>query len=203
MYDDYGAIHGAWCGARTFPTTCRYCGEKVFYFSCNCGCKVFFDRLGWPWPKHDCQSPEAIVRAVDIQVEREYVERMAKRYEKRREWEPPICVCHPKEGEEIFDLGLVREYAHVDIYKKYKIEPDLPLAVKFLGELARNDYFQVTAHANDLESEQLQSYTFLVKQSKWKSAGAILGDLVEFSLVGFAIPGRESVGWLCKDIHRL
>jgi hypothetical protein len=48
--------HGYWCNARTIPMTCRYCGEKVYFFSCDCGCKVFFDELGDPWPKHNCQE---------------------------------------------------------------------------------------------------------------------------------------------------
>jgi len=47
--------HGKWCGARTFPTRCRYCGQSVFYFSCNCGSKVFFDELG-VWRIHRCSG---------------------------------------------------------------------------------------------------------------------------------------------------
>src|SRR5207245_2491852 len=48
------AVHGSWCGARTYPTRCRYCGQKVFYFECNCGSKVFFAELGGIWPEHRC-----------------------------------------------------------------------------------------------------------------------------------------------------
>ena len=32
---------------------CRKCGVKVFYVEHNGG-KVWFDDLGWPWPKHAC-----------------------------------------------------------------------------------------------------------------------------------------------------
>ena len=48
------AAHGYWCNSKTYPTTCRYCGEQVFFFTCDCGCKVFFDSLGPPWPTHNC-----------------------------------------------------------------------------------------------------------------------------------------------------
>jgi adenine-specific DNA-methyltransferase len=34
--------------------TCRYCGASVFYYENEHGSKVFFDELGWPWPKHSC-----------------------------------------------------------------------------------------------------------------------------------------------------
>lgn len=49
-------IHGEWCHTRTVPTTCGYCGLRVFYFECDCGCKVFFEALGDPWPKHRCEE---------------------------------------------------------------------------------------------------------------------------------------------------
>lgn len=50
------AVHGPWCGARTWPTQCPTCSEPVFFFMCNCGSKVFFDSLGDPWPRHDCDT---------------------------------------------------------------------------------------------------------------------------------------------------
>lgn len=46
--------HGQNCKTKTYPMTCKYCGQKVFYFSCTCGSKVFFDDLGKPWPQHRC-----------------------------------------------------------------------------------------------------------------------------------------------------
>ena len=36
--------------------SCRLCGTTIFYFSCDCGCKVLFDQLGPPWPEHNCQT---------------------------------------------------------------------------------------------------------------------------------------------------
>ena len=66
-------IHGGWCrGYRkkgqasdnspfrsirsyTVPNaTCPVCGETVFYYQSPNGGRVFFDDLGWPWPKHPC-----------------------------------------------------------------------------------------------------------------------------------------------------
>ena len=38
--------HGVDCRTRTFPTKCKDCGDEVFYFSCTCGSKVFFEELG-------------------------------------------------------------------------------------------------------------------------------------------------------------
>ncbi len=34
--------------------TCPVCGAKVFYYQNKFGSRVFFDEIGWPWPKHPC-----------------------------------------------------------------------------------------------------------------------------------------------------
>jgi len=33
---------------------CPECGESVYYYQNDAGSKVFFDEIGWPWPKHPC-----------------------------------------------------------------------------------------------------------------------------------------------------
>ena len=33
---------------------CPVCGEKVYFYRSRYGGRVFFDDLGWPWPKHPC-----------------------------------------------------------------------------------------------------------------------------------------------------
>ncbi|MHA1757129.1 MAG: C2H2-type zinc finger protein [Promethearchaeota archaeon] len=49
--------HGRYCLLRAFPTNCPKCGEKVFYWECKHGSKVFFNYP--PYGKlirHICQS---------------------------------------------------------------------------------------------------------------------------------------------------
>ena len=47
--------HGVDCKTWAFPTKCKKCGDAVYYFSCSCGSKVFFDDLGEPWQEHCCE----------------------------------------------------------------------------------------------------------------------------------------------------
>jgi hypothetical protein len=67
-------VNGNWCrgyvkegsdgkGSGPFGTassyvtpnaTCPVCGETVFFYQAPSGGRVFFDDLGWPWPKHPC-----------------------------------------------------------------------------------------------------------------------------------------------------
>jgi hypothetical protein len=36
--------------------TCPVCGEPVYYYQNSNGSRVYFDDLGWPWPKHPCTN---------------------------------------------------------------------------------------------------------------------------------------------------
>lgn len=72
-------VNGGWCSAygsgsntrttkpfRSFQSyvnpnaRCPVCGEHVYFYQSPFGGRVFFDNLGWPWPKHACtDSPRA------------------------------------------------------------------------------------------------------------------------------------------------
>jgi len=40
--------------------SCPVCGARVFFYQSPHGGRVFFDDLGWPWPKHPCtDNPRA------------------------------------------------------------------------------------------------------------------------------------------------
>lgn len=42
------------------PTKSSLCGAEVFFYQCPNGGRVFFDRPGWPWPKHRDSCPVAM-----------------------------------------------------------------------------------------------------------------------------------------------
>jgi len=48
----------------THPTKCPVCGAAIFFHTNGNGDAVFFDDLGWPWPKHGCLSREDSIRRV-------------------------------------------------------------------------------------------------------------------------------------------
>ena len=50
------AIHGWWCNAVARPIKCSFCGNQIFLFVCDHGSEVLFERLGPPWPKHNCHG---------------------------------------------------------------------------------------------------------------------------------------------------
>jgi len=198
--DDSGAIHGPWCGSRTYPTRCRDCGADVFYFSCNCGCKVFFDRLGWPWPIHDCAEHWAKQR--QIRLQEEYARRLEEQRERRQRRDAPIIACPPCDGDIVEELGVIREVVPaIDVYKRFKLSSDSPVARGLLGTLARNEVVQVTIYTGDLSQDALHSYTFFLDRKAWAKLGAVRGDLLSFTVVGRPVPGRSPY-WLCTAIGR-
>ena len=46
---------------RVRPTSCPECGANVYFVRPAHGGAVWFDELGWPWPKHPCMDHETSV----------------------------------------------------------------------------------------------------------------------------------------------
>ena len=43
-------------GSTTYQMHCPHCKKPVFFYRNDAGSRVFFDALGKPWPKHDCEQ---------------------------------------------------------------------------------------------------------------------------------------------------
>jgi hypothetical protein len=54
------------CGMRASyvnpNASCPVCGARVFFYESEYGGRVFFDRLGMPWPKHPCTDTSISIR---------------------------------------------------------------------------------------------------------------------------------------------
>lgn len=53
-------------GEHTAQCRCPKCGNAVFYYQNEQGSKVYFDELGWPWPKHPCFAKKCVENKVDL-----------------------------------------------------------------------------------------------------------------------------------------
>ena len=47
--------HGPMCSTKTYPAHCASCKRKIFYFSCSCGSRVFFESLD-TFEYHGCSE---------------------------------------------------------------------------------------------------------------------------------------------------
>ena len=227
----YGrAVHGAWCSSRTYPTKCRHCGQSVFYFSCECGCKVFFDTLGPPWPVHNCielaLSDLSIKRALsELGTERvqdhmaelmmtpsiwqpghslepAWLHKVTQRIATPRAFQPRLIRERPVPGAERDETGIVRELAAVDPAKALGLDAYSLVGQAMLRSLRLEDCMQLTVHCGDLSCENGSSYTFLAAGALVHQAEAQRGNLIWFEVEAFGLSGKPHV-WLCRSLERL
>lgn len=209
--------HGYWCNSKTYPTRCKFCGEKVFYFTCDHGSKVFFDSLGVPWPLHDCferkiaeHGADVIARGlatmmmtpgIDIgpRIDTKYAEKVINANDAPRE--PEIVRCDPRPGDIVEEDGIVREIIQrVNLFKRFKTREDSLIGRALLGELANRDWAQLTIHTGSLGGDDNFSYTFLVDRKLFGQKGPIKGDFVSCRLRAYAVPRFDPL-WVCDDLR--
>lgn len=216
-----GAIHGDWCGARTLPTRCRYCSQDVYYFSCNCGSKVFFSELGDPWPLHRCvpgltamygrefveygmamQMKQHVASKLKSPIEKRYEDvvkgQLAKRKSSGDAWIQRISASA---GSDFEDAATLKEIdMKVDVARRLKVAGS-GMASAFLGVLGKKDHGQVTLHAGGLEAAKAESYTAFIPSDLLIKLKASRGDLVHARLKAVQA-GKEWV-WVVRRIEFL
>lgn len=219
--------HGEHCRTLTFPTKCRHCGDDVFFFSCTCGSRVFFDELGWPWPEHDCafsrsdqrwarERPKTKLADGGVRVEiSEGVTAVRRGKSSNRYWDidPKVAAVaeqearsrksHPIESVPpgadwtVNIVGVVRE-----LYRKVDVYqrlqlPRTTLSKGFLGDLGSGDWGRVTIH--EIKSV-IYSYTAWIPTSILSAEGPKLGTTVSATLQRLDVHGKARE-WTCQCIH--
>jgi len=117
---------------------------------------------------------------------------------RKKEWKRPIQSVPPSDESTPIQYGIVREILpEVDVFDKYHLSRDAPIAHALLKELTTVPLAQVTAHVADLAAGEMMSYTFLVPRNQ--ISGLHKGHSVGFSLVGRSLPG-EVAYWLATDL---
>ena len=210
------AVHGAWCNTRAFRMNCNYCGDQVFYFSCDCGSRVLFDHLGKPWPVHRCAEsgygPGWLQMDYGSQIipidnfhetlDREYRETVQKavRKSKRKPWaerrNPPYRGC------ETTEQGIITELIwNADIFRKANVAEDSKLGVAMLGKHARLKLAQMTIHTGALAEDKKNnsSFTFFVAASTVKKQRLAKGHFVTAQLRGLVISSNHPI-WVCDKL---
>ena len=210
------APHGAHCNSRTFPMRCKYCGEQVFFFTCDHGSKVFFDSLGAPWHVHQCAQyiiakygKEVFERGMAQMmmlpgIDRPYRERVEQADVKRKKEPTPIpfLKMEPARGMKTEEYGLISEIVkEVDLFKKLKLGATA-MAHGALGVFRDKDYVQITIHTAALGEDENPTFTFLLAKRLLKRADLIKSDFVRCQLVGVQILDRAPL-WLCEQIDKV
>lgn len=60
-------VGSGWAMSFVVPNAhCPVCQKKVYFYQSESGGRVFFDELGWPWPKHPCTDRTIRKSSVDL-----------------------------------------------------------------------------------------------------------------------------------------
>lgn len=212
--------HGAGCTSHTHPTSCRYCGDKVYYFQCSCGSKLLFDELGNPWPRHMCLAmlsdvlgKDVLAQAMTEQINRPGIPRSAPM---RDVEEAARCVVErakrdiarwsPVEGTEVSGVGILREVVErPNIAKRLGIDRDLdmsgPVVRAMIGFMGA-PVVQVTVVLGDIAEGGASSVTGFVSVDEYRSAAVGVGEVVYVRAEGAVLPigGLE---WRVLDLGRI
>ena len=208
-------IHGPWCGSRTFQTNCPTCRAEVYYFSCDCGSRVFFDDLGGSWPRHDCDTSWAnsLVRTIDstgaitvrlgpnVKATRPgdfsgIDESLVARARAKRERPDPIVKIYPKKGSKRHVLGVLRELQRkANPLKAFRL-PDTVMARQFLGVIGKQPVGKITVHMQSETSDQQESFTAWIPARWVEDQRIVRGIAVIAELVGVRVNLVETT-WFC------
>lgn len=217
----YGlAIHGEWCGARTYPTRCRYCGGKTFYFECRCGSKVFFAELGGDWPEHRCMQmlvatygKDFVQRGMALQMKKHVASNLKTPIEKRYEeavrshlagrkrtassWTKRV---DPTNNAIVKETAVIRDvHGLVDVTAKLRLGTG-QITQAMLGRLAKGKFGQITFHCGDLYGSAVESYTAFVEATMLDKLRLEKGDLVRVMVRAVKIASK-GFAWLCEEIE--
>lgn len=210
------ASHGKWCGAVTWPTKCPSCGDPVFFFHCNCGCKVFFDELGSPWPIHDCDTswtrnlirtkgPDGSItvqlsegvsatRAPDsFSVEKATVSEGSRRHKSIAQ-DPIVSVPPDGSPDVVTVVGILREKrARVRVERILKLDETTSMASAFLSPLSEGSWGQITVHEPSASGSVLHSYTIFVPTEHLANPKSDKGVTVLVELATLNVPHAAHV----------
>ena len=208
--------HGPQCNAVTWPTKCPGCSDRVFFFRCDCGSKVFFDDLGPPWPIHDCEiswtrnlirtrhSDGSIVveisegvsirRAPDsFAVESAVTSRVTRKNDND---EPIVPVNAEDSNEDVTITGLVREKLNrKDVFSTLDVKRGT-LGSEMIEPLSEGEWGKITIHVPSPSNNKFLSYTFWALTSHITCAKNKKGVTAQAQIRSLKIPNKSSI-WVC------
>lgn len=220
------AVHGEWCNAKTWPTSCPSCSAKVFYFSCGHGSKVFFDELGSPWTVHDCEETWArglrrftadngdtvVELKPGITVTRSFAKPASFSVEqsviasahpaKKKRAQGSIRAIEPERELSKSHEGILREVRpHVDPMKAFGM-PDTITGRASLRSIGKQETGKITVHVPYPTEDYTESFTPWVPAKLLRDRWIRRGVTVAVDLYRIQIVGRGYT-WFCDSLEVL
>lgn len=212
--------HLSGCQSRMWRTSCPDCSERVFYFSCTCGSKVFFESAGAPWPLHanncipyrvrvyraqghtarDARqliADEAIRRGVKVPAE---VAAKLQRDEFGETGRETIIEVVPQgDGQEIRGT-VMSESLQVNFFKRLGY-PDNVVSRGFLGRLVVEEYVELRVRADpDPEYGYAAEVACFLSLAQYRKNQIRVGKVFSLELKSHRLPNDREV-WLVSRLR--
>jgi hypothetical protein len=121
---------------------CPVCGAGVYFYRSPYDGRVFFDELGWPWPKHPCTDSSREPYRATPESEFGVVARAEPAW-RNEGWHPLLSANAYPRDERSRIAGYFRdEFLQLHLPESEAFDPDSPV---FLRELSgKPDFFEIT-----------------------------------------------------------
>ena len=210
--------HQPGCTTTLWQTRCRDCSAIVYFFSCSCGSRVFFDSPGYPWPLHTDRCPQYLVRqcrangaSTEGIVQLLHGEAEARGVEVphsliaelRREARPagahPLFVELEPDSERDF-LGVVMSVdRNINVPRRFGL-PQNHLARSLLGPLGRTPHSEIRMREEMADKHGITAEVrALMPSGEVEKVGLRVGHHVIARIEPYAPPGRDPV-WIVTEV---
>jgi len=193
----------------------------VYFFSCSCGSRVFFDLPHPPWPPHEDRCIPYLIRYLrDVErMSAGAVRQLVDEYALRRGLEVPrairkqLVVAENREtgrstvipilpaGNSLTALGTVASVDRVNFLKRFTPRGSL-VGRALIGRLADEAHVEVRIRGDrDPATGFIDEFTFFLRLKTWQASGLRQGALVVVDLRGHTLPTGQHV-WFAESVQR-
>lgn len=214
--------HGPGCKTLLWATNCPDCAERVFFFACNCGSKVFFDTPGGTWPRHEDRCIPYLLRGMR-RAGHSYASIRSQIYEmatrtgqsvparvlqtlREEEYEETgreiVVAVLPQDQEHVLEGRILSSALQVNFFRRFGYE-DNAFGRAFLGSLLSEPYVElrVRADADPISGICIELECF-AKRKDWEQLHLHDGCLVAVVVVQKKLRNDRSI-WIARRIERL
>ncbi len=217
------------CTTRLWETSCPDCDDAVYFFSCTCGSKVFFDLPDPPWNPHERRcipylarqassvegmSLTEVRKRVDLEARRrnqpvpKKAKRMLARLANGETGGTTVLRVTPGvegfEGETLVVTGRVHEVHEVNMYLRTGFFPSV-VGKGLLGDLGKQPVVELILRGErDPDTGFLDEIAILAYEKAWRESGLRQHAHVMVEVTQYeqrTVTGGIRV-WLAKRIER-
>lgn len=176
---------------------CPVCGQNVFFYRSESGGAVYFDSLGWPWPKHPCMDvtdPPSTRAKGGVQPNVNIPTRAAATVEHPHEWIPLeiLRVAH-RDGRSLIVGRLDQQVGSIKLGVTGLVEtaPGIPAYIRAKPERRGIVDFSTLSNLEPMEIEAFLDCEEFEEVEAWERA------------IQRSHPDQNAVGWrLCFGRER-